>query len=157
ISTTANASLPMEARMGRASESNSLEDGNPREIVFIHGMFVTPKCWEAWETYFRNRGYQVSSPAWPLHDHPIESLRDRSSEEFRQLGQLTLGEVIESYRRILRAKATKPILIGHSMGGLIAQILLSEGLGAAAVAIDSAPPEGIFVLKWSFLRSNWGA
>lgn len=133
---------------------NEAKTVNPMEVVFIHGMFMTPKCWDGWVANFRANGYAVSAPAWPLHDSVVSM---RSQENLHALGKLTLQEVVDYYRSILQQKPIKPILIGHSMGGLIAQILLSEGLAQAAVAIDSAPPEGVIALSWSFLVSNWGA
>ncbi len=147
------ASAPPSAKSGdqfaRASGSN------PKEIIFIHGMFMTPKSWVHWEKYFQERGYKVSSPAWPLHEGTVESLR--APEKHEELGRLELAHVVEHYRELLKGKPTKPILIGHSMGGLIAQILLAEGLAQAAVGVHSAPPKGVFTLSWSFLKSNWPA
>jgi pimeloyl-ACP methyl ester carboxylesterase len=123
-------------------------------VIFVHGMFMTPLCWEHWEPRFRARGHTTQAPAWPEHDAPVEELRKRHPSA--ALGALTLDAVLEHFRPIARA-AGKPVLIGHSMGGLIVQRLLAEGLGAAAVAIDSAPPKGVISLRWSFLKSNWPA
>ncbi|HIH2746942.1 alpha/beta hydrolase [Burkholderia aenigmatica] len=126
---------------------------HPRTIVFIHGMFMTPKAWDNWQAYFQKLGYHTIAPAWPLHDGTLE--QQRSPEAQAALGKLTLDEVIERYRQVLRHLPEKPIVIGHSMGGLVAQKLLSEGLAAKAVAIDSAPASGLIVAKWSFIKSNW--
>ncbi len=127
----------------------------PKEIMLIHGMFMTPASWAGWIQKFEADGYCVTAPAWPLHDLPVH--QQQSKSHLKELGQLQLGQVLEFYREILWGKSVKPILIGHSMGGLVAQILLSEGLGSAAIVLDSAPPKGIFVFSWSFLRSNWPA
>lgn len=116
-------------------------------------MYMTPLCWEAWESYFRERGYTTLAPAWPLHDAPIAA--QRQEHPSARLGALTLDEILASYRKIISGLPEKPILIGHSMGGLVVQLLLAEGLGVAGVAIDSAPPQGLLSLKWSFVRSNW--
>ena len=132
-----------------------ISSSNPHEIVFIHGMFVTPKCWNQWQERFKGYGYQVSAPAWPLHEASIAELRQPARLE--ALGKLELSHVLDHYRAILKSKSSPPILIGHSMGGLIAQILVAEGLAQAAIAIDSAPPNGVIALSWSFLRSNWAA
>jgi pimeloyl-ACP methyl ester carboxylesterase len=72
------------------------------------------------------------------------------------LAALSLSAVLDHLSCIVEALDDKPILIGHSMGGLIAQILLQRELAAAAVAIDSAPPQGVFTAKWSFIKANWG-
>jgi pimeloyl-ACP methyl ester carboxylesterase len=126
-----------------------------KTIVFIHGMFVTPTCWKNWEDYFRARGHRTLAPAWPEHDPPASAQRARHPNA--ALGRLELADLLEHYRKIIRALDEKPILIGHSMGGLIVQKLLQEGLGVAGVAIDSAPPKGVITLAWSFVKSNWPA
>lgn len=126
---------------------------NPKEVVFIHGMFMTADNWSEWQKYFVKHGYQTSAPAWPLHDKSVKEMRDPKNGE--ALAQLTLTEVVNHYRTILREKKIKPILIGHSMGGLVAQILLSENLASAAVVLDSAPPRWTFVISPTFLSSNW--
>lgn len=126
---------------------------NSRTVVFVHGMYMTPLCWQAWEGYFRERGYKTLAPAWPLHDAPIAA--QRQGHPSQQLGALTLDQILASYRSLLGGLPEKPILIGHSMGGLVVQLLLAEGLGVAGVAIDSAPPKGLLSFNWSFVKSNW--
>lgn len=108
-----------------------------KTVVFVHGMFMTPLCWEKWEAHFQAKGYKTLAPAWPLHDSPIE--QQRTSHPNPTLGELTLDAVLAHYRQILKGLDEKPILVGHSMGGLIVQILLLEGLGAAGIAIDCTP------------------
>ncbi len=124
-------------------------------VVFVHGMFVTPLCWNEWQAYFQARGYETIAPAWPEHELPVEEQRKRHPS--KQLGAVTLEQLLDHYRAAIKGLDEKPILIGHSMGGLIVQLLLQEGLGSAGVAIDSAPPKGVISLKWSFLKSNWPA
>jgi alpha-beta hydrolase superfamily lysophospholipase len=124
-----------------------------KTVVLIHGMFMTPLCWEQWLTHLQAKGYICIAPAWPGRDKPVESLRANHPDP--QLGKLTLKNVVEHFTNTIRGLDEKPILIGHSMGGLVAQLLLQQGLGAAGVAIDSAPPAGVFTTKWSFLKANW--
>jgi pimeloyl-ACP methyl ester carboxylesterase len=124
-----------------------------KTIVFIHGMFMTPLCWENWLVYFQSKGYSCSAPSWPGRDRPVETLRANHPDP--QLGQLTLSQVVESCTNHIRLLDEKPILIGHSMGGLIVQLLLQGDLAVAGVAIDSAPPAGVFTTQWSFLKANW--
>lgn len=125
----------------------------PKTIVFVHGMYMNPLCWEHWVDYCQAKGYQCLAPAWPGRDRPVESLRKQHPDP--QLGKLTLNHVIQHISDTISALDDKPILIGHSMGGLIVQLLLQKDLAAAAVAIDSAPPFGVFTTRWSFLKSNW--
>jgi alpha-beta hydrolase superfamily lysophospholipase len=122
-------------------------------IVFVHGMYMNPLCWERWVDYYQAKGYQCLAPAWPGRDQPIDTLRKRHPDP--QLGKLTLSSVLERFTNTIKALDKKPILVGHSMGGLVVQFLLQRDLGAAGVAIDSAPPMGVFTTKWSFLKSNW--
>ena len=122
-------------------------------IVFIHGMFMTSLCWEHWLARFEASGRVVSAPEWPGRTASVDELRAAHPDP--ELGNLGLVDVVESYSEIIEAMPETPVLIGHSMGGLVAQLLLAKGLGVAAVAIDSAPPQGVFSAEWSFLKSNW--
>jgi pimeloyl-ACP methyl ester carboxylesterase len=124
-----------------------------KSIVFIHGMYMNPASWEGWMAYFQAKGYHCAAPAWPGRDQPVEMLRKQYPDP--RLGKLGLDDVISSLTEYIGSLPEKPILIGHSMGGLIVQILLQRGLAAAGVAIDSAPPMGVISPKWSFLRSNF--
>ena len=124
-----------------------------RTIVFIHGMYMNSLCWENWLDLFQSKGYHCVAPSWPGRDKPVEELRKSPPDP--QLTRLTLSRVIEHYADIVRQIDEKPILIGHSLGGLVVQLLLQKGLAAAGVAIASAPPQGVLTLKWAFIRSNW--
>ncbi|MFO0615716.1 MAG: alpha/beta hydrolase [Polyangiaceae bacterium] len=122
-------------------------------IVFIHGMFVTPACWEEWVARFEGKGYRCSAPAWPLHERPVAEQRAKHPDP--ELGALSIPALVEHFARIIEGLGEPPILVGHSMGGLLVQLLVQRGLAKAGVAIDSAPPKGVASFKWSFLRSNW--
>lgn len=124
-----------------------------RTIVFIHGMYMNNVCWEHWPEYFQDKGYKCLAPAWPGRDHPVDLLRNRHPDS--KLGEITLWNVMDLYKKTVMTLDEKPIVVGHSMGGLIVQLLLQNNLAAAGVAIDSAPPMGVFSTKWSFLKSNW--
>jgi pimeloyl-ACP methyl ester carboxylesterase len=114
---------------------------------------MTPLCWEGWVERFQSNGYTCLAPAWPGRDKPVEALRAAHPDP--QLGQLTLSAVIEHLAGVIQKLPEKPVLIGHSMGGLVTQLLLQRGLAAAGVAIDSAPPAGVFTAQWSFLKANF--
>jgi pimeloyl-ACP methyl ester carboxylesterase len=123
-----------------------------KTILFIHGMYMNPLSWEGWITYFRGKGYECSAPAWPGRDQPVETLRQKYPDQ--ELSRLTLSDIIQSTTELIKDMPVKPILVGHSMGGLIVQMLLQKDLAVAGVAIDSAPPMGVLTTKWSFLKSN---
>jgi pimeloyl-ACP methyl ester carboxylesterase len=117
-------------------------------IVLIHGLFVTPLSWEHWIQRYSAEGYDVIAPAWPGMDGDIEQLRADTSA-FEDLG---VAEIVDHYDRIIRALDAPPIIMGHSFGGAVTQLLLDHGLGKAGVAIDPAPVRGIFTLPPSELR-----
>ena len=121
-----------------------------RRIVFIHGAWVTPLCWEPFQFYFEEHGYLTSAPPWPGKHDAVEAQRAAPSPTLKGLG---IKEIVDHYERILRDQPEPPYLIGHSFGGLFVQILLDRGFGAAGVAIDSAPPKGVFAFYPSAFRS----
>lgn len=122
-------------------------------IVFVHGLFVTRACWEPWIARFEARGHRCIAPAYPARDLPAAELRLRHPDP--ETAAVTLPQVLEVFDRAIRALEQPPILIGHSYGGLLTQLLLQRQLGACGVAIDSVPPPGVRSFRWSFLRSLW--
>ncbi|WP_254070975.1 alpha/beta hydrolase [Pedobacter sp. L105] len=125
-------------------------------IVFITGAFVSNSGWNEWETYFEHNGYTTLAPAWPFKDAPASELRERRPND-TDLANLTLAELVEHFAEIVKALPEKPIIIGHSLGGLITQILVNLNLAAAGVAIHSVPPKGIFPYEFSFIKAGWKA
>ncbi|MEO8359856.1 MAG: alpha/beta hydrolase [Vicinamibacteria bacterium] len=118
-------------------------------IVLIHGLWMTPHSWKRFQSRYEQRGYRVIAPAWPRLASTVKEVRDNPAP----LAGLGLIEVAEHYEAEIRALDRPPIVIGHSMGGLVAQILLDRGLGAAGVAIDAAAPKGVYRLPFSALRA----
>jgi alpha-beta hydrolase superfamily lysophospholipase len=124
-----------------------------RDIVLIHGMYMTPLCWEHWIDYYQSKGQRCLAPAWPGRDQPIEAQRRKHPDP--ELGRLKLRDVIDRMETAIKSVATKPVVIGHSMGGLVAQLLLQKDLAVAAVAIDPAAPQWVFAPSWSYVRANF--
>ncbi len=124
-----------------------------KQIVFIHGMFMTPLCWENWIAYYGFKGYTCFAPPWPGREQSIDVQRKKHPDP--ELGRVNLQAVVECMETAIQPVGGKPVLIGHSMGGLVVQLLLQKGLGSAGVAIDPAPPQGVFSTAWSFLKSNF--
>lgn len=124
-----------------------------KTIVCIHGMYMSALCWKDWTAYYQAKGYTCIAPSWPGREEPVERLREKHPDP--ALGQLTLSDVIQHYTAIIEALDQPPVIIGHSMGGLVVQLLLQRGLATAGVAINSAPPMGVFTTRWSFFKSNW--
>jgi pimeloyl-ACP methyl ester carboxylesterase len=118
-------------------------------VVFVHGGWVTPACWDPFVSFFEARGFRCLAPAWPGKARSVESIRADPSP----LAGLGIAEIVHHYEKIIRSLDEQPILIGHSFGGLFVQLLLDRGLGAAGVAIDSAPPKGVFAFEPTTLAS----
>ena len=117
-------------------------------IVLVHGLWMTPLSWEHWIERFEAAGHHVRAPAWPGFDRDIDEVR-RDTSPYDGLG---LTEITDHYDAIIRGLDAPPIVMGHSFGGLVTQILLDRGLGAAGVAIDPAQPKGILALPLSTAR-----
>lgn len=120
-------------------------------IVLVHGLWVTTRSWEKWIDRYRGRGYEVLAPAYPGLEVEVEALNEDPSP----IEALTEVAVVERYADVVRELERPPILVGHSFGGLVVQILLDHGFGAAGVAIDSVAPEGIRTLPPSQAKAGF--
>jgi pimeloyl-ACP methyl ester carboxylesterase len=133
--------------------STSSDPASTETIVLIHGMWMTPLSWEHWASRYTDRGHRVLAPAWPGLEGEPEQLR-RDPAPLRGLG---IATVIDHYDKLIRGLDRPPIIIGHSFGGLFAQLLLNRGLGAAGVALGTAAPKGVLKLPLSTIRAAWPA
>ena len=121
----------------------------PDTIVLVHGFWVTPRSWENWVEHYEGKGYRVIAPAYPGFEVEVEALREDPSP----IEALTVPAITDHFEAVMDELDRPPIIIGHSAGGLMTQILLDHGYGAAGVAIDSVPAEGIRVVPVSQIRS----
>jgi pimeloyl-ACP methyl ester carboxylesterase len=134
-----------------------LKNINSKTVVFVTGAFVSHNGWSEWQTYFQSKGYTTIAPPWPYKDGTAAELRKKHPSGNPGLAALTLSELVDHYAGIIKKLPEKPIVIGHSLGGLITQIILNRDLAAAAVAIHSVPPQGVFPYEFSFLKAGWRA
>ena len=117
-------------------------------VVFVHGLWLHHTSWAPWQELFSAAGYSPVAPPWPGEPATIaEARRDPAP-----MGGYGVGEIVDSYAKVIAGLAGKPIVIGHSFGGLIAQVLLGRDLADAAVAVDPAPIKGVLALPLSSLR-----
>ncbi len=111
-----------------------------RTILLIHGAWLNAASWEGFKKRYEAAGYSVHAPSWPYDERSPAELRASPAKELRKLGQ---RQIIDFYEHVIRGLPEQPIIIGHSLGGVITQHLLDRGLGVAGVAIDPAPTPGV--------------
>lgn len=128
-----------------------MQNSSSKTVVFVTGAFVSNSCWDAWKTYFTSHGYNCYAPAHPHKEAPAGVLRGQHPTS--PIADNSLEDVTQAYAAFIRDLPEKPIIIGHSFGGLIVQKLLQQDLAVAGIAIHSVPAQGVITLKWSFLRS----
>src|SRR5918996_3331935 len=117
-------------------------------VVFIHGLWLLPSSWDRWADLFEDAGYAAVTPSWP--DDPETVAEARANPEV--LAKKTLGQVADHTAEVIGGLEKKPAVMGHSTGGLLAQIIAGRGLSAATVAIDPRPFRGVLPLPVSTLR-----
>ena len=120
-------------------------------VVFIHGLWLLPSSWDRWATVFEEAGFTALTPGWP--DDP-ETVSDANAHP-EVFAHKTVGQVADHFDTIVRRLTRRPAVIGHSFGGMLAQILAGRGLSAVTVAIDPAPFRGVLPLPISSLKSAW--
>ncbi|GAA3773125.1 alpha/beta hydrolase [Micromonospora maritima] len=125
--------------------------GRVDTVVLIHGLWMTSRSWEHWADRYAARGFRVLTPAWPGMDRDPAELR---ADPTPIAGQ-RIRDIVDHYAGIIRELPRPPIIMGHSFGGLIAQLLLDRRLGAAVVGVHPAPVKGVLKLPLSTLRSGF--
>ena len=123
----------------------------PDTIVLIHGFWVTPRSWEDWIARYEQRGLKVVAPAYPGFEVEVEAL----NADPRPIESLTVPEIVAHLEHVVGGLDSPPIIMGHSAGGVFTQILLDHGFGAAGVAINSAPTEGVKTIPLSQIKATF--
>jgi pimeloyl-ACP methyl ester carboxylesterase len=129
----------------------SPEANAPDTIVLVHGFWVTPRSWEDWKARYEQAGYRVLAPAYPGFEVEVEALNADPSP----IEAVTVPQIIEHLESVVGALDRPPIIMGHSAGGVFTQILLDHGFGAAGVAINSAPTEGVAVVPLTQIKASF--
>ena len=119
-------------------------------VLFIHGLWLHARSWDSWVTQFAAAGYDASAPGWPGDPDTVEEAREHPDA----IADHGIDDVVAHYAGLIDALPAKPILVGHSFGGMIAQRLLGEDRAAAAIAIDAAQIKGVLPLPLSALKAT---
>lgn len=125
----------------------------PDTVVLVHGLWMTPRSWEGWVAHYEAKGLTVVAPAYPGFEIEVEALRENPDI----IANLTVTETVDHLAKVIESLSAPPIIMGHSFGGTLTQLLLARGLGAAGVVVDSAPTEGVRVNPISQARSLFPA
>jgi len=142
-STSPPAAAPIAEQVARANDS-----GRP-PVVFIHGLWLLPSSWDRWAAMFADAGYAPVSPGWP-NDPDTVAEANADPDVF---ANKTISMVADHCSQVIGTLSRKPAVIGHSFGGLLAQIIAGRGQSAATVAIDAAPFRGVLPLPLSSLKA----
>jgi non-heme chloroperoxidase len=143
VAVVANITEHEEEQINQANSSGLMP------VVFIHGLWLLPTSWDRWRTVFEEAGYATLAPAWPDDPNTVEE----ANEHPEIFAHKTVGQVADHFQDVISRLTKRPALIGHSFGGLLAQILAGRGVADVTVAIDPAPFRGVLPLPVSALRS----
>ena len=133
-----------------AQQVSRANDTGLQPVVFIHGLWLLPSSWDRWAKHFEEAGYTALTPGWPDDPETVEEA-NAHPEVF---AKKTVGQVADHFDEVISGLTRKPAVIGHSFGGLLAQILAGRALAAATVAISPAPFRGVLPLPFSALKSS---
>jgi len=122
-----------------------------RTILFIHGLWIHASSWAEWMKFFNDNGYETLNPGWPGDLPTVAECRNNPGS----IANKGVKEIAGQYQKIAAGLAELPIIIGHSFGGLLTQILMGRGAGAAGIAIDPAPMKGVWQLPFSALKASF--
>jgi pimeloyl-ACP methyl ester carboxylesterase len=145
---SANATTGITDREQRQIDAANASGRPP--VVFIHGLWLLPSSWDNWAELFEEAGYAAITPSWPDDPETVEEARANPDV----LARKTIGQVADHTAEVIGKLARKPAVMGHSTGGLLAQIIAGRGLSAATVAIDPGPFRGVLPLPVSTLRAS---
>ena len=141
--------MPAALTARETSEVARANQSGKQPVVFIHGLWLLASSWDTWADLFEQAGYSSVKPGWPDDPETVADARARP-DAFARKG---VGQVAGYMETVIRGLTRKPAVIGHSFGGLLAQIVAGHGLAAASVAVDPAPFRGVLPLPFSALRA----
>jgi non-heme chloroperoxidase len=138
-------------REREAQQIDKVNETGRSPVVFIHGLWLLAKCWESWATSFEEARYRVLTPGWP--DDPATV--DEAKAHPDVFAGKRIKQIADHHVEVISRLAAKPAVIGHSFGGLLAQMIAGRGLAAVSVAISPAPFRGVLPIPIAALKSSW--
>src|ERR1700678_504881 len=138
---------PSAADLEKVAKANA---SGRQPVVFVHGLWLLDSSWNRWVSFFEDAGYSTVAPSWPDDPPTVEPAREDPSV-FARKG---IGDIAAYQQAIIEQLATRCAVIGHSFGGLLAEILAGRGLSAATVAVDPAPSRGVLPLPPAAVKSS---
>lgn len=147
MSTTVSTTPITEHELAQVERANAT---TATPVVFVHGLWLLPSSWEAWAALFEEAGYVALMPGWPDDPETVAEAQEHP-ETFAGKG---IAEIAAYLEGIIRRLDRKPVVIGHSFGGLMTEILAGRGVAAASVAISPAPFRGVLPLPFAALRTT---
>ena len=129
-------------------EAKQANESERTPVVFVHGLWLLPSSWDRWAELFEHAGYASLTPGWPDDPDTVEEAREHPEV----LAGKSIGEIADHFEAVIGKLDKKPVIIGHSTGALLTEILAGRGLAAASVAISPAPGRGVLPLPFSSLR-----
>jgi non-heme chloroperoxidase len=136
---------------GISPDVQSINESGKQPVVFIHGLWLLSSSWNRWAEYFDDQGYASLSPGWP---NDAETVAE-ANEHPEVFAGKKIAQVADHYANFIGNLKRKPIILGHSFGGLLAQIIAGRGVASATVAVDPAAFRGVLPLPFSALKSAW--
>jgi len=133
-----------------AAEIRAANESGRQPVVFVHGLWLLAGSWDRWRARFEERGFATVAVDWPDDPATVAEAREHP-EVFAGKG---VGQVADHVAEVIDRLERTPVLVGHSFGGLLAQIVAGRGLAVASVAIDPAPSRGVLPLPVSALRAS---
>lgn len=131
-----------------AAEVRAANESGRRPVVFVHGLWLLAGSWDGWRSYFEDRGYATVAVDWPNDQADFDAAHASADS----LAGTSVRDVADHVQEVIEGLEQKPVLVGHSFGGLLVQILAGRGLAAGTVTIDPAPSQGVLPLPYSSLK-----
>ena len=138
-----------EITQRESAEVDTANASGCQPVVFVHGLWLLADSWAAWRSLFEEAGYSTLAPGWPDDPATVEE----GNQHPEVFAGKTVGRVADHFQSVIAALSMPPAIVGHSFGGLLAQILAGRSLSRATVAIDPAPFRGVLPLPFSALKA----